>query len=198
MGTSRRFHPEQIAKLEGEQRQTLQPAAPLVELVVGLAPAVVLDIGVGTGYFAIPIARALPRARVIGLDVEPRMLAALAERLELSGLRSQVETLLSPAGESSGYPVDDRTVDLALAVNLVHELDDRSAFLAEVSRILKPGGHLVVCDWSPDGRAGFGPPVGHRIPLAKLESELGAAAFEPPEHHSLYSDLYTLTARRPG
>lgn len=198
MTGERRFSPEKLAKLEGERRRRLQPPGPLVDLVAGWSPGLVLDIGVGVGYYAIPLVQTIPDVRVIGLDVEPRMLAELGDRLAALGDEAgRIEPMLSPADSQAPYPIDAACVDVALAVNLAHELDDRPAFLAEIGRVLAPGGHLVICDWDPNGRDDFGPPADHRLSAQQLQAEVAAAGLVGGRLHGLYPDLYTLVAELP-
>jgi len=192
MSDEHRFPVEKMDRLDSPDRVRRQPVAPLVALVEEAAPAVVLDVGAGTGYFALPIAEALPRTRVIGLDVEPRMLAVIAERAAERGLTERVQTLEAP---SDRLPLADGAADLALMVALYHELGDRPAYLAEVRRVLRDDGVFVVSDWRPEGTHESGPPAECRVPRATVEAELSAAGFGPVEVHDLYSDFYVVVGR---
>lgn len=194
----RRFPPEEVEKLEDERRRLLQPAGPLVELVAGLGPARVLDIGAGVGYFALPLLQRLAGLRLVALDVEQHMLDGLAERAAAQGIAAGRIEPLRAAADRGPYPLAAASVDAALAVNLLHELDDRPALLGEVRRVLAPGGHLIACDWDPRGRDDFGPPEHHRLDPASVRAELQAAGFGDISGHDLYADLYTLQARSPA
>ena len=92
-------------------------------------------------------------------------------------------------------PLGTGAVDVVLMVNLYHELDDRPATLRSVRRVLAPGGHVVVSDWSRRGTSGSGPSPEHRVPEATVAKELHAAGFTRVERHELYGDFFTLTAR---
>ncbi len=198
MAGQRRFPPEEIEKLEDERRRLLQPAGPLVELVAGLAPARVLDIGVGVGYYALPLLQRLDGLQLVALDVEQFMLDGLAERAAALGIAAGRIEPLRAAADRGPYPLTAASVDAALAVNLLHELDDRPAFLGELRRVLAPGGHLIACDWDPKGRDDFGPPDHHRLDPAVVRAELQAAGFGGITGHDLYADLYTLQANSPA
>ena len=188
------FPVEKAAKLHSEQRRSRQPFEPLVRLVAPWKPAALLDVGVGTGYFAIPLAEALPRARVVGLDSEPKMLELARARAEEQGLGDRLE--LSATGRH-GLDAPDRSFDLVLMAQLYHELSDRPRHLAEVRRVLRAGGRLVIVDWDKGaGDGSHGPPDGHRVARADAEAELRRAGFANIEAHDLYdaTGVYTLVA----
>lgn len=192
MSESKRFPPEKIAKLDNEERRAHQPAAPLVDLVAEGRPRRVLEVGVGTGYFAILIAETLPEAEVIGLDVEPQMLEIFTNRAAARLDPGRARTVQATAEEVAALEPD--SVDLVLMANLYHELDHRDAALSEARRLLRPGGRLIICDWDPEASADFGPPADHRLDRDIVAAELTKAGFSTVEPRPLYEDLYTLVA----
>ncbi|NMB77384.1 MAG: class I SAM-dependent methyltransferase [Myxococcales bacterium] len=191
-GHERRFSPEKIEKLEGEQRWRFQPAEPLVEWAAARRPSRVLDVGVGVGYFSIPLSQRLSAAHVIGLDVEPRMLDALSERLRREGLAGRIALLQAAADGGPGWDLAPGSIDLILAVNLLHELDEPGEFARRGAAALAPGGALLIVDWSPAAPAEQGPPQEHRIAESRaieIFSEAGLALLARPP---LYRDFYSL------
>lgn len=196
--TDKRFPYEKLAKLESDKRRAAQPAQALVDVIadVVLRPdSVVLDVGVGIGYFAIPLMQSLPESRVIGLDVEPRMLEEVAQRIEPLGLGERIRLLEGAIDQSVGVDLVDDSIDVALLVNLYHELDDRSVALGELRRLLRPGGMILVCDWDPAGPTDFGPPKDHRISAETVEDELRASGFPECSRRQVYDHFYVLLAR---
>jgi ubiquinone/menaquinone biosynthesis C-methylase UbiE len=184
---------EKAARLDSEERKASQPAAPLVDLIASFEPRRVLEVGVGTGYFALPLARALPGAEVVGADIEPRIMEIARERAEKAGLSLR---LLETTAER--LEVEDQAFDAVLLANLYHELPGRPAYLGEIRRALRPGGHLVICDWAPqEGDPDAGPPNDHRVARETAEAELRAAGFDGIANHELYPGFYTLVAARP-
>ena len=164
------FDASQVHRLESKERlQWLPPGEVLgwLELRPGM---MIADIGTGTGYFAIPIARAIaPGGRVFAVDLQPELLEVLRKKLAEPSAPANIVLLAGTAG-STGLAAG--SCDLALLANVWHELDDYDAALAELTRILKPGGRLAVLDWRPDVERPPGPPLEHRLPAREVQQFL--------------------------
>ena len=107
------------------------------ELIAGYGPAHsadVLDIGTGTGMFAVALARWALARTVVGVDASPAMLAH-------SVRHEKVRYLLA---ESGALPLAGERFDLALLSRVIHHLPDRRRAGAELKRVLRPGGTTVV------------------------------------------------------
>jgi ubiquinone/menaquinone biosynthesis C-methylase UbiE len=108
--------------------------------------ATALEPGPGMGFFTLDLARLVgPTGRVIAVDVQPKMLAALRGRAERAGLDGRIET--RHATEAT-LGIDDLAakVQFVLAFAVVHELADVPAFFAEVSKALESGGRILVAE----------------------------------------------------
>lgn len=126
----------------------------------------VADIGAGTGYFAIPLAhRVGSTGTVRAVDFQPDMLARFREKLSHPGVPQNIVPL---HGDAARTQLPDGSSDLAFMANIWHELDDHGAVLAEVRRILRPGGALAILDWRKDLAPPPGPPTDHRIAVADV------------------------------
>jgi ubiquinone/menaquinone biosynthesis C-methylase UbiE/DNA-binding transcriptional ArsR family regulator len=101
----------------------------------------VADIGTGTGVLASELARL--GLRVVAIDNSPRMLEAARSNLERAGI-SDVELR---SGEVSDLPLADDEVDAALAHMVLHYLPSPSEAVREMSRVVRPGGSVVVVDF---------------------------------------------------
>jgi ubiquinone/menaquinone biosynthesis C-methylase UbiE len=115
----------------------------------------VLDIGTGSGVFAEQFAN--NGLKVIGLDVNPEMLAAA---------QKYVPSAIFKEGIAEQLPFLDGSFDLVFMGLLLHETDDMPAAISEAYRVTRQ--RLAVLEW-PDEEQSFGPPLQDRISLAKLQ-----------------------------
>jgi ubiquinone/menaquinone biosynthesis C-methylase UbiE len=115
---------------------------PLVESVRDRAKPRILDVACGTGRFLLQLHRALPRAKLYGLDLSPYYVKKAAEVLH----PATDVSLVSDNAES--MPFADGFFDAVTSVFLFHELPGRvrRTVMREAWRVLKPGGCFAVCD----------------------------------------------------
>lgn len=153
---------------------------------LALAPdALVADIGSGTGYFAVRLARAVPRGHIYGVDLEPDMVKYLAERARREGL-----TTLTPVQATPNDPRLPRPVDLVILVNTYHHIAQRPGYFGRLRESLRPGGRVAIIDFLPD--APEGPPRHARIPAASVKEEMGQAGYGLLTEHSFLPYQYFL------
>lgn len=171
----RRFDPKQIGRLEDPERQTWLPPEEILSALNLAAGMNVADLGAGTGYFALPIARAVAPGHVYAVDVAPEMLNALRQKLDSPGAPTNISL---HQGEAEHNDLADDSCDLVFLATVWHELDDRSAGLRNARRLLRGGGRVAILDWSPDAERPPGPPIEHRIAQAQVEHELANAGFQ--------------------
>ena len=177
--------------LSDERRALIDPDRFLARLGVR-AGATVADLGAGPGFFTVPLASLVgEEGRVYALDVSPQMTAVLRRRLADLGGLAQVQVL---EGGEGALPIPDYACDLALLAFVLHELPDAPGFLAEVRRILAPGGRLVVLEWIPQAEP-MGPPLHERLPAAESEAILVRAGLQVVERGEVNASNYYLIAR---
>ncbi len=110
-----------------------------------LPHAFVLDIATGTGDLAIQIAKKMPTAKVIGIDIATEMLAFAKQKIAKENLSSRIEMQTQDAEELN---FKNHTFDLASVAFGIRNFQNLNAGLAEISRVLKPNGTLIILEFS--------------------------------------------------
>jgi demethylmenaquinone methyltransferase/2-methoxy-6-polyprenyl-1,4-benzoquinol methylase len=132
------------------------------EIVRQWQPRRVLDLATGSGDLALTIARKLQQAEITGADFSPEMLA-LAQK---KGLTNTV------VADALRLPFTDQSFDVVTVAFGLRNMADWGAALAEMARVLAPGGHLLVLDFSlPSGllRSPYRAYLHHGLPwLARM------------------------------
>ena len=155
-----------VRKLRQDPARILQP---LVS-----AGMIVVEPGPGMGFFTLELARLVgPEGRVVALDVQPKMIAALRRRAARAGLLDRIDARVAPESTMAleGW---EGAVDFVLAFAVVHELPSAATFFAEAARAMKPGARMLLAE-----------PAGHvsQDAFAKelaLAAEAGLAAVDRP------------------
>lgn len=109
-----------------------------------LAPdSVVADIGSGTGYFTFPMAKQVPKGRVLAVDIQQEMLNIISARMASEGVYN-IQTVL---GSERSPGLEPSSVDLILLVDAYHEFAWPREMGDAMARSLKPGGRLVLIEY---------------------------------------------------
>jgi len=170
---------EYIARLDNPTRDEWQ-RPDVVLNALGIAPtSVVCDVGAGTGYFALLLAKLA--AQVYAVDVEPLLLSLLRDRVASAGLHNVTPVL--------GLPHDplipSAACDLILIVNVFHHVPDKAAYLRRLQVGLRPGGRLALIDFHKR-ELPVGPPVDHKFAREECLEQIRAAGLHiVTEHESL-------------
>jgi SAM-dependent methyltransferase len=100
-----------------------------------------LEVGPGTGYYSLAVAERLgPEGRLDLLDVQQEMLDHVVARATAAGL----ENLFSHRADARAMPFPDAAFDAAYLVLVLGEVPDQAAAVAELARVVRPGGRVVV------------------------------------------------------
>lgn len=101
----------------------------------------VLEIGPGTGYYTLDMAEWVgPEGTVEIFDIQQEFLDHTMERARDRGLANVVPT----RGDATALPYEDGSIDAVVLVAVLGEIPDQAAAMAEVARVLRPGGRLVL------------------------------------------------------
>ena len=155
----RLFPPSDLGLLDAPDRDLWQRPDQIMD-AMGIADAsVVADIGAGSGWFTIRLARRVgPQGLVYAEDVQSAMISAISRRAAREGL-SNVRPRL---GLKNDPRLPEGSLDAALVVDAYHEIENRVAVLSSLARALKPQGRIGVVDFKLDG-TGPGPSPEERV-----------------------------------
>lgn len=124
-----------------------------VRIVERLRPQYILDMATGTGDLALLMARRMPDARIKGVDLSEGMLEAARRKIAAAGVQERV-TL--EAGDAETETVPPGSIDVATVAFGVRNFGNLRRGLAQLARALRPGGHLVVLEFSTPTLPVFG------------------------------------------
>jgi SAM-dependent methyltransferase len=152
-GIGKRYMGREIAAVMGfqgaswleRQEREREERSDLLLAALPLRPGmVVADIGAGTGYLTRRMAPAvMPGGEVLAVDVQPEMVRRLEGLVRETGL-TQIQPRL---GGEDGVRLPEASIDLAIMVDVYHELAYPYEMLASITRALRPGGLLVFVEY---------------------------------------------------
>jgi len=126
---------------EREEEEAPSKAIALLQLRPG---DVVADVGAGSGYMTVRLARAVgPTGRVLAVDIQPEMIARLNERVHAERLNNVTAIL----GGADDPKLPAGSVDLELMVDVYHELAGPQRMRQHLRSALTPGGRLVLLEY---------------------------------------------------
>lgn len=116
-----------------------------VKAVRAYAPRRILDVATGTGDLAIQLARRIPASEVIAVDISEGMLAVARRKVAARGLEKRIALRV---GDAEHLPTGDASIDVATVAFGVRNFGDLDAGLRELARTIKPGGAVVILEFS--------------------------------------------------
>lgn len=132
-----------IEWLERPQRQTEENSRLVIEKM-NLSPnAVVADIGAGSGYYSFRIAALVPKGKVYAVDVQDEMIRVLKQK-KTEKNASNVEVV---KGDSMNVKLPPHSIDLAIMVDVYHELSWPREILQSITTSLKPSGKILLIEY---------------------------------------------------
>ena len=117
----------------------------VVRKVRRMKPLRILDLATGTGDLAIKMAKRIPKARIMGVDLSENMLAVAAEKVRRQGLDDHIALY---QGDAENLDLTDGVVDVVTVAFGVRNFGNVDQGLQEIWRVLRSGGHIVVLEFS--------------------------------------------------
>ncbi|MEP7256885.1 MAG: class I SAM-dependent methyltransferase [Flavitalea sp.] len=180
-GTGKYYLGREIAKvmdasgadwLERPERQTEENAELAIDSMKLGPQAVVADIGAGTGYYTFRIASKVPKGKVYAVDVQEELIRYLEEKKSKTGMQ-HVEVVM---GDSISVNLPDNSLDLAIMVDVYHELAWPQEILQSIRKSLKPDGRILLIEYR-----GEDPSIPikalHKTTVTQISSEMKANDF---------------------
>lgn len=163
-----------------------------VTTLMGIAPGqTVADLGTGTGYFLPYLSVAVGASgHVLALDSEPAMIEHVRARVAREGIANVEARAVTP--DDPGLAAE--SVDHVLVVDTWHHFGDRAAYARRLRDALRPGGSLVVVDFTQE--SSHGPPVEARVLAETVAQELTQAGLVAEIVSETLPDQYVVRGRR--
>lgn len=181
-------HADLIKRFDDPKRDLVQKPEVVMKLLAPLKGKRVIDIGVGSGYFAKHFLEA--GALVTGADVDDKFLQHVSERFTAAEFKTLKIAYDDPMMGEAQY-------DMAFTSNTYHHIDQRVSYLKKVRAGLKTAGRFVVFDFKKEGDAKSGPPLAMRIDKTQVISELKEAGFSHiTTHNEEFEQHYLIIATK--
>ena len=171
----RRFPASQARRLDNPERLLWLPPAEVIGALAVQLGQTIADVGAGTGYFSLPLSRAVGAVgKVYAIDAQTEMLSLLRQKIDTACVRN-VELIHAEADQTI---LPKSSCSLFFLANIWHEIEAQVGVLREAIRVLKPEGRVAILDWRADVDPEHGPPLLHRVNASDAMESLRSAGFE--------------------
>ena len=132
----------------------------------------VADIGAGVGYMSFKMARKIGDGKVYAVDIQPGMI----EKLKQNAATEKLNNVVPVLGEVADPKLPAGQIDLAIMVDVYHELSEPQKMLGNIRKALKPNGRLVLLEYrGEDPKIPIIP--SHKMTVAQVKQELEAEGY---------------------
>lgn len=154
------------------------------------------DFGAGSGFFTIPLARAVgSEGRVYAIDIQKHSLDVIKAKARLEHLLN-IEYVWGDLETAGGSKIKDASVDFVIISNILFQAEKRQEVLREAFRVLAKGGRCAVIEWD-ESKFSFGPPMDLRVPKRAAQASAEAVGFEQEKEFEAGTHHYGLLFRKP-
>ncbi len=190
MDADKKFDPKKLAKLNDQKRLEYLNPDLIWEKADLKNPMVLIDIGAGTGFFALLFSKKI-KGMVYACDISDEMFKWMNDNLpkESKGVVIPVKM------DENSVPILDGTADLVYMINLHHELEEPLRIIRDSRRLLKKGGKLIIIDWKKEITP-EGPPLELRVQATTIELQMRKCGFSSihkyavlPYHHFMIGEF---------
>ncbi len=175
--------------LERNNRQQEENTKLAIEKMELLPASVVADIGAGTGYYTFAIARKIPEGKVYAVEIQDEMIKYLNEKKASTGINNV--DVIKGTLQAPGLP--ENSVDLAIMVDVYHELEFPHEMLQAIKKSLKTDGAILLLEFRAEDPSIAIKPH-HKMTIVQANKEMKANGFQlaysgdflPIQHFLLY------------
>jgi phosphoethanolamine N-methyltransferase len=159
----------------------------------------VLDIGCGLGAIDELLVRRFGARSVIGVDIDPSLVAGMQRRVERAGLSDRIRGVKVEGGS---LPFDASSFDVVFSKDSMVQIPDKPKIYADILRVLRSGGRFIASDWLRGGTGSYSPEMMeffrlegiayNMVTLEESAAALAAAGFidvEIRDRHGWYLEL---------
>ncbi|MEA2701531.1 MAG: hypothetical protein QOE22_240 [Candidatus Parcubacteria bacterium] len=154
------------------------------------------ELGAGSGHYALAAAHVVGASgKVYAVDIQEDLLKHVKDLAHQQHLRN-VETVWGNVEKPGGTKLRDRALDAAILANTLFQLEHKGDAVAEIDRILAPGGKLLVIDWA-GSYGGIGPKPGHVVTEHAAEKLFIDAGFHKTNDFRAGAHHYAIVFSKP-
>ena len=181
------------AWLERNERQQEENTALAIDKMNLFNNEVIADVGAGSGYYTFRIAAKAPQGKVYAVEIQNEMIKLLNERKQ----KENAANVVVVKGNDTSTNLPRNSIDLAIMVDVYHELEYPHEILQSIRQSLKDSGKLLLVEYRGEDTALAIKPL-HKTAVAQLNKELGANGFGllyegdflPIQHFLLYKKAF--------
>ena len=149
----------------------------------------VVDFGAGSGAYTLPVAGLVaPEGKVYAVEIQKDLLETIQKSAEAEKLVDNIQLIWGDIEQQGGVGLTDNLADAIIISNVLFQAQSMYTLALEAKRILKPGGKILIIDWS-ESFAGVGPAEADVIKPEEIKKTFGSAGlpfvseFSAGEHH---------------
>jgi ubiquinone/menaquinone biosynthesis C-methylase UbiE len=154
---------------------------------------IVADIGAGSGYFTIPLAKRVGgNGMVFAEDIQIEMVNYVSKKVE----ELEMKNIRVIFGKPDDPSLLDNFFNLAFLANTYHELEKPFLMLKNIRKDLRYYGRLAIIDWDPSKKSPFGPQIEDKVPEDTVIKEVESVGFDLIEKHNFMPYHYFLVFKK--
>jgi ubiquinone/menaquinone biosynthesis C-methylase UbiE len=158
-----------LVRAERIEEEEPDKAIAALDLKPGMTIA---DIGAGVGYMSFKMAKKIGSGKVYAVDIQPPMI----EKLKENAIKEKITNVEPILGETADPKLPAASIDLAIMVDVYHELSEPQKMLANIRTALKANGRLVLLEYrAEDPNVPINP--SHKMTVAQAKQELEAEGY---------------------